>query len=104
MTRREQQEYFISLCLIYPNLGSTLLEIQAVGRGQQSALSDKCKGYIQGFIQALNDARAMPAESLSKLDAFVYCLLSDSDILRSFAKDFKLDIEEVVAACQEGDY
>lgn len=91
-----QRKYFIALCLMYPNLGGTLQEIQAVGLGQQPELSDNCKGYIQGFMQALIDARAWHFDSLVQMDAFVQQLLTDTDILKSFVKDFKNDIEETI--------
>lgn len=91
-----QRKYFIALCLMYPNLGGTLQEIQAVGLGQQPELSPNCKGYIQGFMQALIDARAWHFDSLVQMDAFVQQLLTDTDILKSFVKDFKNDIEETI--------
>lgn len=94
--KHTQRKYFIALCLMYPNLGGTLQEIQAVGLGQQPELSDNCKGYIQGFMQALIDARAWHFDSLVQMDAFVQQLLTDTDILKSFVKDFKNDIEETI--------
>lgn len=94
--KHTQRKYFIALCLMYPNLGGTLQEIQAVGLGQQPELSPNCKGYIQGFMQALIDARAWHFDSLVQMDAFVQQLLTDTDILKSFVKDFKNDIEETI--------
>lgn len=94
--KHTQRKYFIALCLMYPNLGGTLQEIQAVGLGQQPELSPNCKGYIQGFMQALIDARAWHFDSLVQMDAFVQQLLTDADVLKSFVKDFKNDIEEAI--------
>lgn len=93
-----RQKYFLALCLMYPNLGGTLQEIQAVGLGQQPELSDNCMGYIQGFMRALMDSRGspLPVEALVQANAFVMKLLIDTDVLKSFVKDFKDNIEETI--------
>lgn len=93
-----RQKYFLALCLMYPNLGGTLQEIQAVGLGQQPELSDNCRGYIQGFMRALMDSRGspLPVEALVQANAFVMKLLIDTDVLKSFVKDFKDNIEETI--------
>jgi len=93
-----RQKYFLALCLMYPNLGGTLQEIQAVGLGQLPELSDNCRGYIQGFMRALMDSRGspLPVEALVQANAFVMKLLIDTDVLKSFVKDFKDNIEETI--------
>ena len=47
-------------------------------------------------MQALIDARAWHFDSLVQMDAFVQQLLTDADVLKSFVKDFKNDIEEAI--------
>lgn len=93
-----QQKYFLALCLMYPNLGGTLQEIQAVGLGQQPELSDNCRGYIQGFMCALMSSRGspLPVAALVQANAFVIKLLTDANILKSFVNDFKDNIEETI--------
>lgn len=98
-----QRSYFIGLCLMYPNLGGTLQEIKAVGFGQKPALSDNCKGYIKGFMQALLDAKALPVDSLIQVETFVLSLLTDNDVLKSFVKDCKNDIEEAIELIVDSD-